>query len=155
MPLQDVSNDQAMINWLHQSGHGHLIDSRPQNSSYPSPPALPTQLGNYPPPSNEPLHQTAPFSNPHFASSLNHPSAVSPSPPIISGLNLQPQSQPQHQAMPPYPHPHQPSPELFHSSASPFAPANINDRALDVDIEVRPVYFLPLPFIDRLVEYAS
>ena len=26
MPMQDVSNDQSMINWLRQSGHAHLID---------------------------------------------------------------------------------------------------------------------------------
>lgn len=31
MPLEDVSNDRQMIDWLRQSGHGHLIDDRISN----------------------------------------------------------------------------------------------------------------------------
>jgi hypothetical protein len=41
MPLQDVSNDPSLIDWLRQSGHGGLLDDRQHFSNTSSSPAVP------------------------------------------------------------------------------------------------------------------
>jgi hypothetical protein len=47
MPLQDVSNDQSMIGWLRQQGHGHLLDNQLHNaSSTASPPSPPLNISS-------------------------------------------------------------------------------------------------------------
>jgi hypothetical protein len=86
MPLQDVSNDQSMMDWLRQSGHGHLLDERSGN-------AINTSSSSSPPPppflSNLLSGQTTSSSNypPQTTSSNYPPQAISSSspPPIFGG----------------------------------------------------------------------
>ncbi|CAF0747048.1 unnamed protein product [Adineta ricciae] len=42
MPLQDVSNDSSMIDWLRQAGHGHLIAKDQQYSNISTSASLPS-----------------------------------------------------------------------------------------------------------------
>jgi hypothetical protein len=93
MPLQDVSNDTSMMDWLRQSGHGHLLGERTQNATTTStssplpalqstlPFGLTTSSSNYPP-------QTTSSSNypPPTTSSSNYP------PPTTSSSNYPPQT---------------------------------------------------------------
>lgn len=47
MALQDVSHDPSVVNWLRQSGHGHLLDDRHQSTNYPSSAPAPIYSNDY------------------------------------------------------------------------------------------------------------
>ena len=143
MPLQDVSDDQLMINWLRQSGHGHLIeDHRPNNNaastSFASPlgaapptsqPSHSQSSPNYPPPTANPLSSPPPLLDQITRSGSFRQSDPAPpltyvaagSPPIHSATGGFDQRQ---------------SPLHFASPSSPFVSPTMNDQQLDHTIEV-------------------
>ena len=151
MPLQDVSNDQLMINWLRQAGHGHLIDDRnaaaaaagaaapssPPDTSYGQPAPSP----NYPPlPSSSSLsqfdhglrgndlHRSGSYPQGNFNPMSIFGGNASPPPPMIPPPNNPyPSSYNQQQ---------QQSPVHFASSPTQFLARSNNDQQLDADIEV-------------------
>ncbi len=65
MPLQDVSNDESMIGWLRQAGHGHLLNDQHQYANLSSSPSLPiisagqTHADNY----HDSYNRSTSFSN--------------------------------------------------------------------------------------------
>ncbi len=75
MPLQDVSNDHTMINWLRESGHSHLLDEQHHNGNTTSSPP-PTSSSNYPPPTISSLN----YPPPPPTSSSSYPPPVTSSP---------------------------------------------------------------------------
>ncbi|CAF0831626.1 unnamed protein product [Adineta ricciae] len=152
MPLQDVSNDQSMISWLQQSGHGHLLGDQQANASPPSPPlnnslGLGTSSATYPPPTSSPpqnsvggsggfnptsappnaLHRSVSFpqADHHLTNAFagGHNPASPPIIPPTDHYNTSPYNQ-------------QSSPINF-SSTSPthLISANANQQQLDADIE--------------------
>ena len=125
MPLQDVSEDQLMINWLRQAGHGHLIEDHHPNHNVSPPiaasmsaPAPTTSLSS--PPLLDHLTHTGSFQRTDHTPPLTYGRAgmSPPSPPPSSGFN-------QRQ-----------SPLNFDSPPSAFISPNMNDQQLDHTIEV-------------------
>ncbi|CAF0790394.1 unnamed protein product [Didymodactylos carnosus] len=57
MPLQDVSNDPHMLDWLHTAGHGHLLGDQSHSSSAPHPATTSGEATNYThQPDSSPIH---------------------------------------------------------------------------------------------------
>lgn len=146
MPLEDVSDDQLMINWLRQAGHAHLLDEQMRNNNRSSPPQPsqnipfgPTTSSNfspippsgYPPPTmshsspvpmiNPGLHGSDPIMNSLQRTGSFSPTTFPPNP-IYGGAGV-------------IPFDSRPSP-LFHSPPSQFLGPGINQQQLDMDIEV-------------------
>jgi hypothetical protein len=143
MPLEDVSNDHKMIDWLRQSGHSHLFDEHPQSTTAgPSSPPLynqyapTTSSGSYPPystsslpvftaghnisgPQTNTFGQPAPFLHTNIPSTASYGSGAGLSPPPMM--------------LPSYDH--QSSPLPFSSSPIHLATSNMNQQQLDADIE--------------------
>lgn len=162
MPLQDVSNDQSMINWLHQSGHGHLLGGQQANASPPSPPlnissGLGNSSANYPPPtstSSPPPHFAGgsggfnPTGSPPNAlhRSVSFPQADHHLTSVLGGGGHNPASPPiipptDHYNNSPY---NQQSSPINFSSTSPthLISPNVNQQQLDNDIEVNRVLYV-------------
>jgi hypothetical protein len=165
MPLQDVSNDSTMMDWLRQAGHGHLLDERLPNtnatSSSPPPSNVPfgqtTSSSNYPPQSssNYPPQSTSlppPPPQPSFGGGYNTSGAQSnafnraaafpltdlhPTPTYGANSSSSPPVIPptSHFTASPYNHPS--SPLHFSSSPTQFLASNVNQQQLDADIEVK------------------
>jgi len=167
MPLQDVSDDQLMINWLRQSGHAHLLDDQLHHANPTSSPSPLTAPQNYPPPPTAP-HNYPP---PTIASPSYPPPTMSSSSPVpqfgggpTSGnplLNMFSQSALHPQTNFPQttnyggagsPSPpiiptmdqfnapsydHQSSPLHFNASPTQFLAPNMGQQQLDMDIEVK------------------
>jgi len=160
MPLQDVSNDSTMMDWLRQAGHGHLLDERIHNNNAASSSSPP------PPPSNVPFGQTTSSSNyppqstslpppppqPSFGGGYNTSGAQSnafnraaafpltdlhPTPTYGANSSSSPPVIPptSHFTASPYNHPS--SPLHFSSSPTQFLASNVNQQQLDADIEVK------------------
>ncbi|CAF2479362.1 unnamed protein product [Rotaria sp. Silwood2] len=136
MPLQDVSQDQAMIDWLRQSGHAHLLDERFLN----------TNPSSSPPPLNMPFGQTTSLSSPMPGLNLGYNTGGSPIDPLnrSSSFHQTPFYSTSHYdggtrslspPILPQSYGHQSSP--LHGSSSPthFLPSNMHQQQLDVDIE--------------------
>ena len=132
MPLQDVSNDHSMMDWLRQSGHGHLLDSGNHDNNYPPPK---TSSSSSPPP---PLFGSSGGGSGNYGSSspqMNIPNQSSTFPPtsnyggagspLLSSGYFNPQSMD-----------HQSSPLNLSSSPTQFLGSNMNQQQLDADIEV-------------------
>jgi hypothetical protein len=162
MPLQDVSDDQLMINWLRQSGHGHLIEDhvhRGQNKLSSSPFVVPNAI-NPPsgttasPPSNYPEQTANSISSPAmaiFSGGFNtNPSQMNTgnqsAPFVRTDLNQSSAFGATNASPPPMISAgaefntintnQQASPVQFSSSPTPFLTPNINDQQLDINIEV-------------------
>jgi hypothetical protein len=157
MSLQDVSNDQAMIGWLRQSGHAHLLDEQHHNSNTMSPQPSTGSPPNYPPPttapSNYPPQATAPSNYPPPTTSLSSPpppfgGSYNSSNPLLNMFNPTSNYNPGiGSPSPPIIPPTtnfggssfgQPSSPLnFTASPTQFLAPNMNQQQLDIDIEVK------------------
>jgi hypothetical protein len=162
MPLQDVSNDPTMMDWLRQAGHGHLLDERIHNtnaassSSPPPPPSLNAPFGQTTSSSNYPPQSTSlppPPPQPSFgggyntsgaqSNAFNRAAAAFP----LTDLHPTPTYGPNSSSSPPVipptshfnasPYNQQSSPLHFSSSPTQFLAPNINQQQLDADIEVK------------------
>jgi hypothetical protein len=173
MPLQDVSNDHSMIDWLREAGHAHLLDERPQNtnttSSSPPPqnnlygqatssssyPPQPTSLSSPPPMFGggynstdhqlDALHRSGSLPRTDFFQGGSYGGATSSSPPIIPGShNFGGSPFNQHSSPPPYA-----------SSPTQFLAPHMNQQQLDVDIEVKQITMIRFNiffFVNRICD---
>jgi hypothetical protein len=160
MPMQDVSEDPSMINWLHQAGHGHLIEdqfrkavnasspplSNPlfgQNASLPNYPPQSTSFSS-PPPSQYPpsfsggINTVSPPIDPlNHSGSFAHTDFNQPSTYGAAGSPAPPMiPQLAHSNGSPF-HQQQHSPLNFSASPTQFLAPNLNEQQLDINIEVR------------------
>ncbi|CAF0752235.1 unnamed protein product [Rotaria sp. Silwood1] len=136
MPLQDVSHDLAMIDWLRQSGHAHLLDERLLNAN----------ISSSPPPFNYPYGQTHSLSSPIPGHNMGYDSSGSPINPLnqSSSFHQPPFLQSSHYdggarslspPILPQSYGHQSSPLPFHSSPTQFLSPDVHQHQLDADIE--------------------
>ncbi|UJR10079.1 hypothetical protein I4U23_014301 [Adineta vaga] len=117
MPLQDVSNDSSMLDWLREAGHGHLINKTHQYSNISTSASLPTIPRNC---SSDELYHASQNRSTAYGqvASFNKESAssLSPPPPMIpSGYSS---------AAAPHPIPYQNS---YNRSASAASLVNFNN----------------------------
>ena len=161
MPLQDVTNDPSMIDWLRQSGHAHLLDGQLYNtkatiSALPSgnapfeqtvlSPKYPPSSTSLPsPPSNfdngqytgnrqvDAFHQSTSFPQTDTHGSTAY-DGIFPSS-LSSRLPVS-----NHFNASTYDHP--PSPLHFSSSPTQFASSDNDQQQLDIDIEVKYLLYL-------------
>ncbi|CAF0729705.1 unnamed protein product [Rotaria sordida] len=136
MPLQDVSNDPTMIDWLRQSGHAHVLDERLLNPN----------VSASPPPFNIPYGQSTSLSSPIHGFNMGYTSS---SPQINSVNRSSSFLQPPYHSTSSYEgaaHPlspllvapsygHQSSPIHFTSSPTQFLSPDTNRQQIDADIE--------------------
>jgi hypothetical protein len=129
MPLQDVSNDPSLIDWLRQSGHGGLLDDRQHFSNTSSSPAVPmiggTQTNIHP--------QSISFNQPQSYDRQGSPQMNSFNQSQSYNRQQSPQMNSFNQSQS---YDRQYSPQNFISSPTQFHASN-RDQQLDADIEVR------------------
>lgn len=128
MPLEDVSTDSSMIDWLRQSGHAHLLANQHEYSNHSSSAAA---VGV-------------------SAATAAHPPPLSPSPPIISsGFGNASYHQESYNRSGSFEQNNivsaqsygLQSPTNFVSSPSQFIAPHMNNPQLDADIEVSTFVF--------------
>src|SRR4051812_16692249 len=118
MPLEDVSNDSSMIDWLQQSGHGHLLANQHGYSNISSSSAAVGATIARPPPPLSP--SPPPMISAGYANANYHHDSYNRSGPIEQHTTVRPQS-----------YPIQRSPTDFISSPSQFIAPHMNNPQLD------------------------
>ena len=145
MPLEDVSNDSSMIDWLQQAGHGHLLANQHGYSNTSSSAAVGASASSAPPPLRPQLSPSPPpiISGGYANENYRHDSYNrSGSPEQNNSFRSQMYGT-------------QPSPTNFVSSPSQFLAPRMNNPQLDMDIEVSATSSIPMLFFSSYSEYET
>lgn len=126
MPLEDVSNDSSMIDWLRQSGHAHLLANQHEYSNRPSSAAVGAPAAHPPAP---PLSSSPPIISGGFGNASYHQESYNRSGSFEHNNTVSAQSYGIQ------------SPTNFISSPSQFLAPHVNNPQLDADIEVSTTVF--------------
>ena len=126
MPLEDVSNDSSMIDWLRQSGHAHLLANQHEYSNRPASAAVGVSATHPPAP---PLSPSPPIISGAFGNANYHQESYNHSGSFEQNHTVNAQSYGLQ------------SPTNFISSPSQFLAPHMNNPQLDADIEVSTTVF--------------